>query len=313
MKYWQEFLRTWAQQPAMQIATLSVLVGTFTVIAVFLGLQQNLNSLLTRWGESVQITAYLEEVQGADLEATGLQLEELIGVIQEEKGVERVDYVSKEVAVQRFQEQMGTYAPSLFTDSDLESPLPASLEILLSPRLASREHFDYLVSLAERIAQLAGVEEVSYGQAWVENYASVLDFFKSSTAALVVLLLAGSLLVVGNSIRTSIDQRREEIEILELVGATPAMIRGPYLFEGAMMGLLAGWIALGICALLAQWQIHLVSQHLGMLGLGGSIQHLGFVQSLGLLALAMSFGLLGSYFCVRRISSSWNHSPVREF
>ncbi len=305
MNIFREFLRSWSKQPGMQLATLTVLTGTFTVIAVFMGLQQNLGSILSRWGETVQITAYLEDRLFLE-EDIDEHIDKLKDDIRSYPATNQVEFVSKEKAVERFQKRMGTYVPDILGDESLGSPLPASLEIQLNQSWRNPGQFDALVNMAGEIAKLVGVEEVSYGQDWVKNYASVVGFFNSSSSALIVLLLAGSLLVVGNSIRSSIYQRREEIEILELVGATPRMIRAPYLMEGALMGFLAAGLALIIAAVLAFWQIELFTENLGFLGLSGTLGYLGLARSLGVLLLGIVFGLLGSYFCVWKISRGQN-------
>jgi len=283
----------------MQFATLTVLTGTFTVITLFFFMHANLTRILSHWGESVQLAVFLKDSASSD------QINQVQNFIKGLDGIDNVKFVSKEAAAESFQKQMGHYSPQLLSDPEFGNPLPASLEIRFLEGVSSDGSYGKMVKVAEQLARLAGVEDVSYGQGWVENYASLLRVFSSSSYLLIIVLLAGSLLVVGNAIRNAIHQRREEIEVLELVGATPMDIRLPYIFEGAVLGGLAATSSLLFCFGLYRWQQAVAAKHLGFWGLANEVGFLGFNQSITVMSLGILFGAFGSYLCVRRIATGW--------
>ena len=155
------------------------------------------------------------------------------------------------------------------------------------------------------ITKIFGVDDISYGQSWVENYAALVKSFSYSSLLLIAVLLAGSLFVVGNSIRNSISLRREEIEILELVGATRSMIMMPYIFEGAIMGFFASALSCGICYLIFVWQASIINSSLGFWGLGSQFGYLAADKVFLLLLLGIVFGAFGAFLCVRKLSNGW--------
>lgn len=236
---WQSFVRNWQNHFIMQVATLTVLTASFTLVAAFWNLSQNMTRILSDWGDKTQMTIYLKEDVG-DEELPGLKSE-----IERLSTAQEITYLSKTDAYKSFLQQVKSYAPDLADDQGFETSFPASFQLNFPEQVAKKDdRFDWLVQLAKKINGIKGVEDVSYGQGWVENYATFVRGLSVLGGTLMVILISGGLFVVANSIRTSVMQRREEIEILELIGATAGMIRKPYIFEGAMMGALAGALSL---------------------------------------------------------------------
>jgi len=283
----------------MQAATLSVLTGTFCIVTVFAFLQVNFSRLLAEWGSEVQLMVYLKE---------GLpekNVESVRKFLSDVGEFESIRYVDKEEAAREFQKKLGSYAPDLLSDRTFGNPLPASFELKVKTRGKNYSRFNDLAKIADTIQLREGVDEVSYGQSWVDNYASLVKVFEISSIFLVFVLLAGSLFVIGNSIRSAIHERREEIEILELVGATARAIRNPFVFEGAIMGVLASALALASTFIIYSILQRLFSSEVGFWNLVGKIQFLSFGHSLLIIALGAVFGGLGAYICVRRLSTGW--------
>lgn len=296
----QSFLRSWQHHASIQMATLVVLTGTFTIITLFFFLHSNLTRLLTRWGDEVQMAVFLED------NASSEQISRVQKFLTHSGVFSKVHFVSKQEAALKFQKQMGHQSPLLINDPDFANPLPASFEVLLQQGVSTDQGYKKMVDLAQKIGELAGVEDISYGQGWVENYASLVKVFSSSSWLLIIVLLAGSLLVVGNAVRSSVQQRRDEIEVMELVGATPFMIRAPFIFEGAMLGLAAAIFSSGICFLLYRWQQQVALEHLGFWGMAAEVRFLTWDQVLSVLLLGGWFGAFGSYLCVRGIATGWS-------
>lgn len=298
----KNFLRSWQHHPTMQMATLAVLSGAFAVITMFFCLQTNLQRILTQWGQSVQMTVYLQEDPKAEVAGKVRDFLEKTGEF------EAVTYVDKAEAAKRFKLQMGAYSSAVFADSDFGNPLPSSFEVKLKDQFNSPARYDRMVDLAQRLTSVEGVEEVSYGQGWVENYGTFIKTFRHVSIFLVALLLMGSLFVVSHSIRSSIFQRRDEIEILELVGATPRMIKAPYLFEGGVMGFIASAAAVLFCYVFYAWQVSLFGNTMKILGLSASLQFLSVGYVIAFLFLGTLFGWFGAYICVKSLASGWTAS-----
>ncbi len=293
------YLRSWKNHSVIQGTTLVVLTGTFFVVTLFISIYQNLDQVLTQWGENVEMTAFLSDDIGLET------LNEIGQKIRKSEFVRQVKYVSKDQAVETFLSQMGSFAPDLIEDKNFSNPLPASYEIELTENLGKASSFEKLVSLADFVKTLPGVDEVSYGQGWIENYSSLVSQFAKSSWAIVVILIAGSLLIVGNSIRSSIFTRRDEIEVMELVGATQNRIRTPFLLEGAMLGFSSALLAIFMCWIFILWQSKLIVSELAFLGLRGEIQVLSVSMFFLIPLLGAMVGAGGAYVCVRRISTGW--------
>jgi cell division transport system permease protein len=283
----------------MQTATLSVLIGSFTILVLALLVHQNSQRFLTQWGQEVKVSVYLKE------EADDSETKSVSKFIESSGLFENVQFISKKDAAEKFKKRVGEYVPGLLTDLDFDNPLPASFEMKVDGGLTSNNEFKKIVEFAKKLTQTTGVDEVSYGQGWVENYASVLRIFSLTSAVLIIVLLFGSLFVIGNSIRNSILQRRDEIEILELFGATRGMIIWPYIFEGLFLGLIATVAAIFASYALYLWQADLMTSQLSFWHLNTKLEFLSAGRILLTLVVGATFGGLGSYLWARQIATGW--------
>ncbi len=293
------FIRTWRQQPTTYFATLSVLIGSFTILAIALLIQQNIERALTQWGREVKVSVYLSESEDQAKSA------EVRKKIDESGYFSKVSFLSKGEALTKFKTRVNEYAPGLLADLENDNPLPASFEMTIEGGVKSNRQFQKLVDWAKNMKTVAGVDEVSYGQGWVENYASVLKVFGFTSWIFIFVMLTGSLFVIGNSIRNSISQRRDEIEILELFGATRGMILWPYVFEGLVLGFLAALLAIVATYLLYIWQTDLMMRELTFWDVKTQVEFLSAPRMLLALVLGTSLGGLGSFMWAKNVSSGW--------
>ena len=208
------------------VAVTLLLSGAFSLV---LG---NMQRLVERFGEDVKLAVYLD----ADLEAD--DRETLRGRLGGLASVEAVAFVSSEEALERFQSGVGQRSGVL--EGLGENPLPASFELTLAPTARNAEG---LRRLGDEVAGWAGVEDVGAGAEWIEGYTRVLGIFRFGGFALGATLLVATLLIVANTIRLALYARRDEIEILRLVGAAPSFVAAPFLIEGLVQGALGGAIA----------------------------------------------------------------------
>ncbi len=211
------------------IAVTLVLVGAFALLVA------NMQGVMDRFGAELVLSAYLED----DLDAAAQELlaEQVRGV----EGVERVEVIGKEQALERFRRSVGGRAALL--EGLEENPLPPSLEIVLAAGQRSPEGLRRVV---ERVEGLRGVADLGYGQEWVEGYANAVGLVRGVGIVIGGVLAFSALLIVANTIRLAVYARRDELDILLLVGASRSFVSLPFLLEGVVQGALGGGLALGL-------------------------------------------------------------------
>ena len=276
-------LRGIAAGPLTSGVAVATIAISLTLVGAFVLLLSNMRALLDEFGDALVVVAYLED----DLTPPAWQ--ELAEVSRTLEGVDRVVVVSKEAALERFSEGVGRGAALL---SGLpENPLPASLEISLVPELRSAEGLERVVAA---LTGLPGIEALSSGLDWVEGYLRAVALVRGVALGLGAILGFAALLIVSNTIRLAIVSRRDELELLSLVGASRAFIGTPFLIEGVIQGLLGGLAALLV--LFGLFHLVLPGLEFGLaLLLGGVAPHFFDAGSaLLLLAGGGGLGLLGS-------------------
>ena len=281
------FLRTALRGIRGSPVTSSVAVVTIAVSLILVGafglLLQNMRHLLDRFGGDVHVTAYLEEG------ATPESLAELQRLVTTVEGVESVRFVSKQEALERFRQGVGRGA-ALLEGLD-ENPLPASLEVGLVPERRSAEGMRIVL---ESLAGLPGVSDLASGQEWVEGYLRAVALVRGVGVGLGAILCLATLLIVANTIRLAVLARRDELEILSLVGASRVFVQTPFLLEGILQGTVAG--ALALMVLFALFRSVLPGFEFGLeLVLGGMTpRFFSLRESLWLVAAGAGLGVIGS-------------------
>jgi len=291
---WLLFIRTAIRGITSSPVTSAISVVTIGVTLVLVGafalLLRNMEELLDQFGDDLRVTAYLEsDVSGEALRG----LEERIRKIP---GVDDVEAVSQGEALERFRASVGS--GSALLDGLEINPLPASLEISLSQDRRSAEGME---SVAKAIEGLAGVESLSSGRDWVEGYLRAVALVRGIGVGLGIILALATLLIVANTIRLGIFARRDELEILSLVGASRSFVQTPFLLEGALQGAAGGAIALGL--LYALFRLVLPGFEFGLeLLVGSAPRFFSSGEALIVVAGGAGLGLFGS---AAALSGGW--------
>jgi cell division transport system permease protein len=215
----------WRRRRAALIAILTIAAGMF-VLGFFLVLNANLQRLVGRWGESAELSVYLRD------DATPEQVT-MVDELIEQSGLaaERV-YLSKDQAAARFREDFPDMAAAA---GALESnPLPASFEVRLKPE--RREAGQAVDSLAATLAAVPGVADVRYDRRWLARLNALVRVVRGIGLLIIGMLAVASALTVANVVRLAASARRDEIHIMQLVGAPFAYVRGPFVVEGILQG-----------------------------------------------------------------------------
>ncbi len=291
---WLLFVRTAIRGIASSPVTSGISVVTIGVTLVLVGafalLLRNMEELLDQFGDDLRVTAYLES------DVSGEALRALEDRVREIPGVEDVEALSPDEALERFRASVGS-GSELLDGLDI-NPLPASLEISLRDDRRSAEGME---AVANAIERLAGVESLSAGRDWVEGYLRAVALVRGVGVGLGIILALATLLIVSNTIRLGIFARRDELEILALVGASRSFVRAPFLLEGVLQGAAGGAIALGL--LYALFRLVLPGFEFGLELLVGSAPRF-FSSNEALIVIGGGAGL-GLFGSAAALSGGW--------
>jgi cell division transport system permease protein len=268
--------------------TVAVIAVALALPAGLFVLTENLRQLVGGWDQAAAVSVFLRP--GLSDEVAEDVAEELRGWAE----LARVEVIGAADALQEFREQAG-FEEALAQLK--ENPLPAVLALFPSPNHGSLEQVQLI---EEQLADLPETDFVRVDTQWLMRFQAILDLIQSAVVLLGGLLGLGVLLIVGNTIRLEIQNRRGEIEIMELVGATAAFIRRPFLYAGVWYGFLGGvaaWLLVTIAVFALQGPVsRLASLYRSEFPLSG----LGFLALLGMLGGSMLLGLVGSWIAVNR-------------
>jgi cell division transport system permease protein len=217
---------------ALSIGTIAV---SLFVLGAFLTVASNLSDVVTRWAQKVQVTFYL---------ADGLEdriRDSLLNQLREDPAVQDVTLVSRDQALDRFR---GLFRDLRSLPDDLGgNPFPASLEVSLRPEHQSAEKVQRLVRAFEKAP---GVEEVQYDLLWIQRLSTAVRLVRGVGAFLGGILVLAGVFTISNVIRLTVYARQDELDIMRLVGATRAYVKGPFVMEGMIQGGLGGLLSLGL-------------------------------------------------------------------
>lgn len=268
---------------------------TMAVIALALALPLFLNVLLqnaraatANWNQAFELSVYLDKKAGVD------RAEALARQLRARPDVARVRVITAAQALTEFRESSGFGKALDLLDSN---PLPNAL--IVTPALAAST-VEGTQSLKQRIAALANVEAVQLDTEWVQRLNAMLDLMRRVIWLTGALLALSVMLVVGNTIRLDILNRRAEIEVMKLVGATDGFARRPFLYSGVWYGLGGGVGAVLVVAIASALLAKPIARLVALYGSQFRLEGLRFGAAISILGLSVALGWLGSWIAATR-------------
>ena len=280
----EAFTSLWRGRQAGLLSTLTIALALF-VLGGFLVVTANLERLGTEWSNAAELSVYLKD------DITPAERRTVEAALAPSDLIAAHEFVSKSDALARFKQTFGDLAAAV--DGVGGNPLPASLEVRLRPGPGVSASVD---SLAARLRTLGGVADVRYDRQWLTRVLSAINVIRGVGLVLGSVLAIAAALTVANVVRLALYARREELDIMNLVGAPQAYVRGPFVMEGVLqggIGALGALLALGVAflALRARYLLPLASA-LNV----SSIHFLPVELCVLLVAGGMAVGFVGGLF-----------------
>ena len=267
---------------------------TVVVIAIALALPSlmflalhNVQQLSSGFGSSAQITVFAKkDINSQQIKQLGKELNDLPEVAS-------TAFISADQALEEFKVLSGFGSALQYLD---DNPLPAVF--LVQPETSGAAGLQQTQELVKAIGQLTAVEDIQVDMLWIQRLATMTEVSKKLVLAMGIALSIGVLLVIGNTIRLAIQNRREEIIVVKLVGGTDAYVRRPFLYTGLLLGLFGGilasilllgsflWIGQSVAALANLYQSQFQLMGPGLTGISA------------LCSLGALIGLMGAWLAV---------------
>ncbi len=277
-------LRRSGRSAAMSIGTIAI---AFLTLGGFLLVSANLQSLVERWASSAELSVYLrDDVDDASRQA-------LVAELSGHTAVAGVEYVSKDVALERFRRDFPELAD---VAESTDNPFPPSIEVRLRTDPASRGAAD---AMATQLTEREGVVDVRYDRQWLSRLMAIIASIRLAGVTAAAVLVLGAAFTVAAVVRLSLQARREEVDIMQLVGAPFAFIRGPSIAEGTILGSIGALLSLLILwAIFATTRDQLTAA-LAEWGSVGALRFLGVVEAALLVASGLVVGGLAGLVASR--------------
>ncbi|HTM04816.1 MAG TPA: ABC transporter permease [Vicinamibacterales bacterium] len=284
--------QAWSSLWRSRVATLFAVIAialAMTVLGALLLVTWNAQRLLAQWTDAAEFSVYLRD------DATSEQRGAIEALLDQSGIATGREYVSKAQALAQFRREFTGLAS--LANGFPDNPFPASLEVQLRP---DAEHDGRAASLVTRIGALPGVADVRYDREWLARFEAAVRTVRAAGLGLVLLMAIAAGVTVAAVVRLGLYARRDEIEIMSLVGAPFTFIRGPFVAEGLLQGGLGALAALALLAvgfgMTRAWWAADLNNVLG----GSSLQFLPLSLWGWLIGGGMLVGSAGGFVAARR-------------
>ena len=268
----KEGFKSTFKQKKMTSASIIIMCATMFIFGLFFVIGENVNSVITQLESQQGIQIFIDE------DATNEEIESLGNQIRNINGVNRVTFVSKEDALNSMKTTLGD--ESLFEGWDEENPFPASYFVTLTDLSLNEQ-------VQSEVLALDNVDEIASENTTINRLRGLANGIQITTIVILALLIIISIFIIAYTIKLTVHARRREISIMKYIGATNSFIRGPFIVEGVIIGVISAIITLVILGLA-------YNGVMGSIGESVLIQEMGF----GLLSFSEMFYLVLTVYLV---------------
>ncbi len=269
--------------PFSSIMTIAVLALSISLASGFYIMVINVQQLTANLESSNQISLFLKDSAG------NADAADLADKIRQNPGVQNVNIISREQALAEFKTYSGFGAA---IDALEKNPLPIVLQVLPKNTLQDKQALE---NLFRDFESLNDVDYAQFDMEWVERLQSIVEVARYGMALFSLMIGLGVLFIIGNTIRLELQNRKDEVMIAKLVGATNAFIRRPFLYTGFWIGFISGvsaWFIVAILMLILRQPVEKLS---GLYEGDLHLIFLSFTETLALLGISSLLGVLSSW------------------
>ncbi len=277
------------KQKKMTSASIIIMCATMFMFGVFYLLGENVNYVMRQVESQQGMRVIIKD------DASESEIDDLKNKIQQIENVSTVKFYSKEDALASMKSILGEHQ-DLIVGYDEDNPFPASYFVTLTDLSKNKE-------VQDQILKLDPVEEISTDNDTIANLSRVAKSIQNITLVLLTLLIIISIFIISYTIKLTVYARRREISIMKYVGATNSFIRGPFIVEGIIIGIISAFITIGIVAITYEATLSKILESSVMKSL--SISLFGFTDLfikvlIVYLILGTGIGVLGSTISMRK-------------
>jgi cell division transport system permease protein len=275
------------RQPFASLMIILVIAVTLAIPAALNLAIKNFAAISSGWDDALDFSVFL------DTDVSSAEAEALANLIAQRADVDEVKLITAEAALAEFKEQSGFGAA---LDHLPDNPLPHTLVVRPSPANTPQS----MTLLREELDSLPETELVQVDTEWVQRFHAILEIVQQAILIGGSLLGAAIIVIIGNTIRLEIQNRRDEIEVTKLIGASNSFVRRPFLWSGFWFGLFGSVFALG----LVQYGLYLlrptVARLAGLYQSGVTMLTLDLRDSFAIIGIGVALGLVGSWLAAAR-------------
>ncbi len=275
------------RQPFASLMIILVIAVTLAIPASLNLIVKNAHSVSSGWDNVLDFSIYLRR------DVSESEAADVASLIQQRADIESVEFITASAALEEFKTHSG-FGQAL--DHLTENPLPHTLVV----RPSAANTAQSMILLHEELGNLPEADLVQVDTEWVQRFHAILDIVRQAIVIGASLLGIAIVIIIGNTIRLDIQNRREEIEVTKLLGASNAFVRRPFLWSGFWYGLFGGLLAVGLVTFGLILLGPPVARLAGLYQSGIVMLSLSAVEMLTLLGIGIALGLIGSWFAAAR-------------
>lgn len=287
----QEAFKGFLKNKSMNFITVGIITVSIFIFGLFIFGTANLMNIIKMAEDKIEMIVYINQ------DVTEQEISKLEENILSIAGVQSTEYISKDKAKERFKQDFKNDADLL--DVFEQNPLPASIKVYISMAYKTPSS---LKEIADKVMLFREVDDVDYGAEWVDDLDRVVKILFLIDFVLGIIITLASIFIVFNTIRLTVHARRDQIDIMDLVGATESYIEIPYIIEGILHGFTGSIISAGILYLMFSFLSSRFPEYLVM---GNSIIYI-------LIIFGIFLGFTGSLMSVKQCMSEIRENKNRK-